>query len=134
MKEKSTWSFQVVIHLQYSVWSWSPWEKTKQMSGLFLQDASLNYSPSKGSYAQNPGRAMANSFDPSVVLGDTMVWFLLLLASQVVINELGEMMVFLYSCGVLLSPAFFHRGDLDLEPSLEGGREDQGTASLIGSF
>lgn len=74
MKEKSTWSFQVVIHLKYPVWSWSLREKIKQMSDLFRQDT----------------RALTNSFDPSVALGDTMGWFLQLLASQVVTNELGE--------------------------------------------
>lgn len=54
MKEKSTWSFQVVIHLKYPVWSWSLREKIKQMSGLFQQDALLNHLPSKVFYAQHP--------------------------------------------------------------------------------
>lgn len=56
MKEKSTWSFHVVIHLKYPVWCWSPREKIKQMSGLFQQDALLNHPPSKVFYAQHPGK------------------------------------------------------------------------------
>lgn len=56
MKEKSTWSFQVVTHLKYPGWSWSPREKIKQMSGLFWQDALHNHLPSKVLYAQHPGK------------------------------------------------------------------------------
>lgn len=56
MKEKSTWSFQVVIRLEYPVRSWSPREKIKQMSGLFPQDVLLGHSPSKVPHAQHPGK------------------------------------------------------------------------------
>lgn len=118
MKEKSAWSFHVVIHLKYPVWHWSPREKIKQMSGLFQQDALLNHLPSKVCMPGIPGRALTHSFDPSVALGDTMIWFLQLLASQVVTNELGEIMAFHNSCGIFLHLPFPHMGHLGLKSPL----------------
>ena len=58
------------------------------------------------------GRILTNSFDPSVALGDTLGWFLQLLASQVVTNELGEIIAFHNSCGTFLSPALLSHGSL----------------------
>lgn len=79
------------------------------------------------------GRALTNSFDPSVALGDTTGWFLQLLASQVVTNELGESMAFHCPCGTFLSPALLSRGSpwTEMPPTHE---KNQDTASLIGPF
>lgn len=56
MKGKSTRSFQVVMHLKYPVWSWSPREKIKQMSGLFQQDSLHNHPASEVLWASHPGK------------------------------------------------------------------------------
>lgn len=98
MKEKSTWSFQVVIHLKYPVCIWRPREKMKQMSGLFQHDALLNHCCMPSIL----GRTVTNSFDPSVALGGTRGWFLQLLASQVVANELRDDYGLPYSYGAFL--------------------------------
>jgi hypothetical protein len=64
------------------------------------------------------GKAVTNSFDPSVALGNIRDWFLQLLTSQVVISGLGEIVAFAYSCGAFLHLPFFCMDHPGLKPSL----------------
>lgn len=132
MKGKSTWSFHVVAHLKYPVWSWSLRKKIKQMSGSCRRVHWWTAFPPKCCMPGVLGRAPTNSFDPSAALRDTMGWF----SKYSMSFTGGDRWTWgdyglCDSCGAFLFAALLSRGSpcTEIPPHLPTQCQD--TASLI---